>query len=436
MKSPFQTILIGVFIAAFIGAILIFSGVIPVKSSSSTAAVTGSVVVWGIYPSEFMQSYLDQLNIANKDISISYVQKNIANIQNDLVTAIADGRSPDIVFSDANTIFSIKDRLYTIPFTTYNERSFRDSFIDGASIFLSKDGVLAIPLLTDPLVVYYNKDILAGKNYVVPPNTWTGLVQSLPNFVKKDVRGTVTQTAIGLGESINVDHFKAILSALFLQTGSAIVALDPYTGRYEQRLSISSQQGDGELGSVKALNFYTSFANQTGSTFSWSRSLPSTLDMFLAGKSAFYIGFASELFAIQSRNPNLSFDVTGLFQVDGAVRPITYGDFSGLGIVKSTRNFPATYSVAGTLTSKEFIEYLSSSMSLPSARRDLLLTPQTNPYVQVYFKAALSTFSWPDTNASLSEKIFRDMIQTVNSGRSDAASAVYQAGNDLGSSLK
>jgi ABC-type glycerol-3-phosphate transport system substrate-binding protein len=436
MKSPFQTILIGVFIAAFIGAILIFSGVIPVKSSSSSTAVTGSVVVWGIYPSEFMQSYLDQLNIANKDISISYVQKSVANIQSDLVVAIADGRSPDIVLSDANTIFSIKDRLYTIPFATYNERSFRDSFIDGASIFLSKEGVLAIPLLVDPLVVYYNKDILAGKNYVVPPSTWTGLVQSLPNFVKKDVRGTITQTAIGLGEVVNVDHFKAILSGLFLQTGSAIVALDPYTGRYEQRLSIGSGQGDGELGSVKALSFYTSFANQSGSTFSWSRGLPSTLDMFLAGKSAFYIGLASELFAIQSRNPNLSFDVTSLFQADGAVRPITYGNFSGLGIVKSTRNFPATYSVAGTLTSKEFIEYLSSSMSLPSARRDLLLTPQTNPYVQVYFKAALSTFSWPDTNASLSEKIFRDMIQTVNSGRSDAASAVYQAGNDLSSSLK
>lgn len=128
--------------------------------------------------------------------------------------------------------------------------------------------------------------------------------------------------------------------------------------------------------------------------------------MFLSGKSAFYIGRGSELFTIQARNPNLNFDVTTLFQSDGAVRPITYGLFSGVGIIKSSPNFSATYTTVGYLTSKEFTEYLSGALSLPSARRDLLLSQQANPYIQVYFQAALSAFGWPDTNTPATEGSF------------------------------
>jgi ABC-type glycerol-3-phosphate transport system substrate-binding protein len=366
---------------------------------------------------------------------VSYQEKDPATFQNDLVSAIADGQSPDLILADAASLFVLRNRLYTIPFETYNERLYRDTYVDGASVFLSPAGVLAIPLLVDPLVVYYNKDLLAGQNYVAAPTTWNGLGQSLARFLKKDSRGVITQTAIGLGEVDNVQNYKDILSALFLQTGNPIVVQNPTTGAYEQRLN-RGQDTDTELGSAKALSFYTGFANQSNTSFSWTRTLPSTLDMFLSGKSAFYIGRASELFMIQSRNPNLSFDVTTLFQPDDAIRPITYGNFSGLGILKSTPNFPAAYSIAGTFTSKEFVEYLSAATAVPPARRDLLLVAQKNPYVQVYFKAALSAFGWPDPSPALSTEVFRDMIRAVNNGRSDASQAIYEASRDLQSAIR
>lgn len=434
MKSSFQTILLGAFIVVFIVAVLIFSGVINVGSSQKQE-IGGQVTIWGSYPQEIIQGYLDSATAKNTEISIIYTQKDQSALRTDLVEALADGRGPDIVLSDSEHIFAFKDKLYTIPYETYNERLYRDSFVDGASIFLSKEGVLAVPLTVDPLVLYYNKNLLAGQNYVIPPSTWGGLIQSLPRFVKKDPRGVLTQTAIGLGESENINHYKDILSALFLQTGNPVVILNPITGVYEQRLTIDTSGAD-ELGTAKALDFYTGFANQASSSFSWTRTLPSSLDTFLSGKSAFYIGRASELFTIQARNPNLSFDVTTIFQPDGATRPITFGVFSGAAIVKASTNFTAAYSVLGTLSTKEFAQYLSAAISVPSARRDLLLEQQKNPYVQSYFKAALSSFGWPDLDSTESETVFRDMIRAVNSGRLGSLAAIREAADNLQSILR
>lgn len=435
MKSSFQVILIGVSVAAFIGAILVFAGIINIGSSKSSTAVTGYVSVWGVYPNEVMQTYIDSINIENKDLTVSYEYKAPESMAQALTSALADGQQPDIVITNSEQFFTIKNRVYVIPFATFPERTYRDTYVDGASVFLSKEGVLAMPLLVDPLVVFYNKDLLAGQNYVVPPTTWTGLVQSLPKFIKKDARGVITQTAIALGEPANVTLFKEILSALFLQTGNSIVGTNSSSGGYESKL-LSTDEAGVEAPTVQALTFFTNFSNPTSELYSWTRTLPNSLDMFLSGRSAFYIGKASELFAIQTKNPNLNFDVTAMFQPDDAIRSVTYGSFSSLAIMKASKNFSAAYIVAGQLTSPAFIEYLSKASSLPPVRRDLLLTQQTNPYVQVFFKAALSAFAWVDPSPVATRNIFRDMIQGVSSGRVNAAQAIYEASRDLQSAVR
>ncbi len=434
MKFSFQTFLIGFFILAFIVAVLVFAGIIKLGNSTNSSVVS-SVKVWGIYPQEFINPYIDKLNTQNKNLSISYEQKSKSSFKSELINALADGNSPDIVLADAGNLFSFRDKLYTIGFDTYNERLFRDSFVDGASLFLNKQGVMAIPMIVDPVVLYYNKDLLAGKNFVVPPSSWASLVDTLPLFNKKDSKGLLTQTTIGLGEFSNINHYKDILSTLFLQTGSPIVVLDPFNNAFVQRLNFVPEATEA-LPTAEALEFYLSFSDQATDRFSWTRNLPNTLDMFLSGKSVFYIGRASELFTIQSRNPNLNFDVTSIFQSDQSIRPITFGEFSGMSIIKSSPNFTASYTALGYLSSKEFLEYLSSALSLPSTRRDLISINQKNPYVDVFFKSALSAFGWPDVDPIATEAVFRDMIRSVNSGANTPVQAIYEASRSLQSIVR
>lgn len=435
MKSSFQTFLIGFFLLAFIGAILIFSGIIKTSSSSTNSGEVTSVSVWGIYPSDIVTPYLEGLNVQNKTLSISYTQKFKDTLYSDLINALANNAPPDIILADSSNLLSFRDKLYTIPFATYNERLYKDSFVDGASIFLNKEGIMAVPLLVDPIVLYYNKDLLAGAGYVNPPKSWDDLVSSSSKFIKKDSRGVITQTPIALGESININNFKDILSTLFLQTGNKIVSIDSFNGFYTSTLN-SGVEGSDILPTAQALEFYTGFADQASDRFSWTRTLPSSLDMFLSGKSAFYIGRASELFDIQSRNPNLSFDVSSIFQPVDAVRPITYGSFSGAGIIKSSPKFTASYTALGYITSKEFIQYLSANMSLPSVRRDLISAPQQNPYVDIFFRTAISAFDWPDLSPRDTEAVFRDMIRNVNSGAQNPNQAIYEASRSLQSIVR
>ena len=56
-----------------------------------------------------------------------------------------------------------RSRLQSIPYESFPERDFRNRYIDGASIFAMRDGVYAFPLMVDPLVMYWNRDIFSDK---------------------------------------------------------------------------------------------------------------------------------------------------------------------------------------------------------------------------------------------------------------------------------
>lgn len=431
MKSSFQTIILIVFIGAFVVAVIAFSGILGGTTKKSTSTEPqGQVSVWGILPSSTMHTYVTDFNAEGNGYTLAYEQHAPEAFYQDLIVALANNVSPDVVLFSSEIFSQFKDKLYVIPYQAYTERTFRDTNIEGAQIFLTKDGVIGLPLTIDPLVVYYNKDILASQNFVIPPSTWTNLAASVPILTKRNAQNVLLQSTIALGEADNILHNRDILSALFLQTGNNIITSDPATGNPLVTLTNGGSVGEG-LPTADALTFYTGFANPMSGSYSWNRSQPESLQQFLAGKSAFYIGRASELFTIQAQNPNLNFDVMELFQPTNATRSITYGSFIAVGVMKNAPNFTAGYAAAAAMASPEGVDALSKRFSLPPARRDLLLVAQQNPYVSVFFKAALSAFSWPDPNVTTTNNIFRAMIQNVNSGRSDAQTAIYETTRDL-----
>lgn len=432
MKSSFQTITIIVFIGAFIVAIIAFSGLLGGGSSTSTSTEPqGQVVVWGVLPTEQMQLYVNDFNSNNNGYTLQYEQHSSAGFYQDLIVALANNASPDVVLYSSEIFSQFKDKLYVIPYQAYTERAFRDTHVDGAQIFLTKEGVIGLPLTIDPLVVYYNKDILAAQNFVVPPRTWDTVAQASKILTKRTTQNTISQSILALGETDNIAHYRDILSAMFLQTGNTIVATDPVTGVVGSTLGNGGSIENASLPTADALSFYTSFSNPTTTQYSWNRSLPDSLQYFLSGKSAFYIGLSSELFSIQSQNPNLNFDVMELFQPQNAPRAITYGSFVAAGVMKSAPNFTAAYAAVAAMATPDQIDSLSKRFSLAPARRDLLLVTQQNPYVSVFFKSALSAFSWPDQNTATTNKVFRGMIEDVKSGKSDAQTAIYEATRDL-----
>lgn len=420
MKTSFQTGIIIVFSIAFVIAVAVFSGIFS-SNSNQADKIQGTVVAWGILPESVMNGYISDFNARGGDYTVAYTEIPAKDLAQTLTVALANGYPPDVLFLSSETFEQFKDKLYTIPFSVLSERTYRDTNVDGAQIFLNTEGTYAIPLVVDPLVVYYNKDILASAVYALPPRTWNDLVDAVPRLTKRSPTGAITQSTIALGDPVNVSHFKDILSALFIQSGNPIVAYDASIGVYETVL-------DGGAPIDGAVDYFNSFADPSSGSYSWNRSFPKSIDMFIAGKTAFYIGRASELFTIQSQNPNLNFDVMELFQPQEAVRPLTFGSFTGVSLMKSAPNFTTAYAFVAELSgSFALVDDLSKRLSLPPVRRDLILQTQQNPYVSTFFKAALGSFAWYDPNAVGTENALYDMINTIISGRSDTMSAINEA---------
>lgn len=431
MKSSFQTILLIVFGVVFAGAILVFSGLISFGSSSGGAATpSGTVVLWGTVPQASMQPYLDTLSMGNDDYNITYIEQDPNALQQELIVALANNNPPDLILFSSEVFSQFKDKLYLIPYAVYPERNYRDANIDGAQIFLTKEGIVGMPLVVDPLVVYYNKDLLAKANFVVPPKTWNNLKLSIPLLTSTDIRSKIIQATVALGAATNVNHARDILSALFLQTGNSIVG---YDGASDTTVALLGEipAGSTTAPTAQALEFYTSFSNTTNGNYTWNTSLPSSLEYFLAGRSVFYIGRASELFTIQAQNPNLNFDVQELFQTGADTRPVTFGSFLAVGMTKAAPNPTAAYAALMAMSTPQNVDALSKTLSLPPVQRTLLLARQDNPYVSVFFTAALSAFAWPDPNPLQTDAVFRSMITDVTSGRADPATAIYEANRRL-----
>ena len=92
MKANFQIILVAVFLAFAVFAVLIFSGILPIGNSTNSSTLPqGKVVIWGTFPSLEMGNAFDAINTTNGTLTIKYVEQPKDNYQKNLVEAFAAG---------------------------------------------------------------------------------------------------------------------------------------------------------------------------------------------------------------------------------------------------------------------------------------------------------------------------------------------------------
>ena len=430
--STFQIVFLAVFILIAIVGIAVFAGF----GGSSRAAVP-KATIWGTVPGYYINEMVRNINIRSTVIEVAYVEKDPETFQAEFVNALAEGVGPDAVLLTDDMLYSQKNKLQPIPYTVFPQRDYLNTFIDGASIFASKDGILGVPLSIDPMVMYYNKNILARNAVSRPPQTWKEMTQIAPVLIQRTDTSNIVQSLVPFGEYSNVKNAKEILATLFFQTGNNITEQNELTGEVFSVIDKDLERGQdmGGTPTESVLNFYTSFANPSKPLYTWNRSLPNSEDSFLNGSLAFYFGYASEIQRIQDKNPNLNFDVAQIPQEEGGA-PYVYGKMTAFAIVKNSRNFNGALGVISKLTEKASIELWRDTYNLPPVRRDLLAEPADDPYMTVFYRSAIQSKSWHDPNPAESDIVFRDMIESITSGRDKLSNAVGDAKLKLDRLLK
>ncbi len=428
--NNFQTILVAVFLAFFVFAVLIFSGLLKIGGISSNTKnnLQGKIVVWGTFNNPDIYKIFDDTRNTNKDLTISYVPKKESTYQQELLEAFAEGKGPDLFFISPDMIIKNSNFIYKIPYASYPEKTFRDSFIDGAYVYLDSDGIIGLPIIVDPMVLYYNKDLLSNDGIVKVPEYWDELFNLNSKLTKKKDDGTILQSMIALGQYDNITHAKDVLGTLLIQNGNLIItkidkSYAPILNNNPLSLPISPAES--------VLSFFTEFSNPTLPAYSWNRALLNSIDMFTGGKLVFYLGRASELFTIQSVNPNLSFDVTQIPQTRGTNVKRTYGEIYALAVNKNSTSIATSLSVAGMLTTGDFAKNFSVALSLPPVVRTLLADKPVNPYLFTFFNSAIITSTWLDPDNDSSDLIFSELIKNILSNKLSITDAINKTQNQL-----
>ncbi len=433
--SPFQ---IGVFVlcgAGILFAVLIFSGKIPL-GQNATQNISGNITVWGALPRDAISPMIETMRKAYKDVTVLYEEKDPLVFQSEFVEALASGVGPDLVIITPSDIIQNKNKIFPVPYTSLPESVFRGTFVDTGSVFLADTGVLAFPLVIDPMIMYYNKDMLSSAFTVRAPETWDDIIALNKVVTQKDSAGRLATETVALGTFDNITHAKDIIATIIFQAGNKIVDFDIKTKKYMSVFGQGTAEGVSPV--AQALGFYTSFANSADADhYSWAPTLPRDKNQFLAGNLAIYFGYASELLEIREKNPNLNFDLALMPQRAKSPLKITYGKISGVSVVKSSKNIPVALIVAQQLAGKDaMVAYLNYDPTVVPARKDMLEPgiTQDDARKALLYKSATIARTWVDPDARQTTALFKRFIDQINAGLAVPA-AIIGPGESLLSSV-
>lgn len=417
----FPTILMGIFVAFGLGAVIVFA-----TFSSGGGKSAGQVLIWGSLPERVVREAVELVQANNSEFDgVQYQFVRQDDLVPNLIAAIAAGKGPDLVIFPSEHFLSERDKLIVIPYATFSRREFQDTFVEAGEVFVGDKGVYGLPFVIDPLVMYWNRALFAEAGIGTPPKYWDELASASPKLSRADERGTLSQSTAALGTWDNIVHAKAIFVTLLRQLGNPVVALG--TRGYASTLT---QSTGGVSSADSALRFYTDFSDPVKPAYSWNSSQSDSKTAFIAERLAVYFGRASELAAIRQSNPNLNFDVAEVPQIRGAGKGSEASVFA-LAIPRGSRNQQGAFQVALALTTSEPQSALQKSLGLPTPRRDGGASAPSDPYFGTFRAAVLTAFAFPDPDPGTSDSVFKRMVENVTSGSKTVSEAIQSGDQEL-----
>ncbi len=422
----FQIILLAVFGALAVAGVMVFAFAVGGDRDANTI---GKVVIWGTFDKAAFNTVLEQAMQANPDLQqVSYVHKDSASYEQDLLNALAQKTGPDMFILRSDYAVKNEPKISSTPYDQISQVEFQTAFVDATDVYLGPRGVIGIPFAIDPLVLYWNKDLLGSAGYALPPQTWDEVQDVVQKVTVRDSSGQIKISGIALGTYQNIEDAKAILSALIGQKGVSITARGS-TGLLTSALA-SSNTAKTKQPAVEALGFYTQFADPSHTLYSWDGAKQNARAAFAAGDVALYLGFASEAPLIVSMNPNLNGGIAAFPQFTDAQRKSDFGHAYAFAVPIASSNPHGALVVAELLVSATTSTAFAHALGIAPAGRDALALPASG-HSALYNKMAIITHIWSDPDPIQTDNLFRAMIEGTISGAASVAQAIQNGDQQM-----
>ena len=430
----YKKIITALAIMSAVFAFLLFSCKLPVGCSDKSAAAIGKLVMWGTLPADQMADVLNKFNVDAKTYSISYEEMPEDRFEDILVNALANGEGPDMILTNYKTILSQKQRISPYPLTSFPVNDYKNAYIDGASIFLTGDGILAFPVTVEPMMMFVNRDIISKNGLATVPAYWDDLLSVTPKITKRDQNGSFTSYGVGLGSMTNVVHAKEIIMSLVESLGQNPVSVDN-NGALHFSGNVPLSEQSVVLPLRESLKLFTQFSDPNKESYSWNNYTGMTdLDAFSAGKLALYFGYSGENKDIIAKNERLNFYLSPFPQARGYESRANSMKMYGVAVMKRTP--PAllntAYVAQSTLATSKYANLIDIATTKLSPIRSVLSADQNLD--SGIKESVLVTRGWYDLKESASTNLLTIAVNDIVSGKkgaSEAAASFVSALNDI-----
>lgn len=405
-----RNILLGIGLFASVLSVLIFSGRIPIGNKQ--VAAQGDVLLWGTLPESDMNAIILAFNPQAKTYSVRYTYVPEGSFSQRLLEALASGTGPDAIIAPYQTILSQEQRIYPFPLANLPEKTFKDIYVDGASVLFSPQGALALPVSVDPMVLFYNRTLLSKHGIVNPPAYWDE-VGSITEALTIRENGRFVESAIALGTP-TVRYAKDIIMAIVSQLGQTPVVRVPAPVGGQSYLSVQVNERVTEGSDILPLattnRFFTQFGDPGQKTFTWSDTLGDASDVFVSEKLAMYIGYAGEYATLRARNPRAEFQMTFLPQTRGYNTFATGMRMYAIATLKSSKNLTAALTVESQFAGAGVSPAIAGVVGATPALRAYAGTQGLDPVVA---RSMLVARGWYDNHSAESTMFTASMISDI-----------------------
>lgn len=388
--------------------------------------------MWGIWDeSEFMREYTEAFRALNPNVTINYRKVPLTNYEDDLIEALAEGRGPDIFATQNFWRPKHENKISPLPEKVMTLREYQERFVDvveGDYIDPEDNQIYGIPLYTDSLALFYNRDAFNDAGFATPPTDWEEFQNYSEEltFIADD--GQIAQAGVAMGTATNVNRPQDIVAALMLQSGAQMNdPSDPNRTTFTRNVNIDGQDINP---AANALEFYTNFANPRFSTYTWNASLDYSTDAFIEREAAMMLGYSYHVDLIKARNPRLNFEVAPLPQIS-EIGKANYTNYWGYSVSIQSEAPAVAWQFLKFLTEPENSQNYFLQTKRPTPRQDLIEVQRDDPEYGVFVDQLLQAKTWVQPDNSVVDEVFQNMITEVNRGILTPSQAVSQAEREI-----
>jgi len=416
-----------------------------------------NLVYWRVFDDEdAMGEIFNAYRALHPNISITYRKFRYEEYEKKLLDALAEDRGPDL-FSIPNTwVKEYEAKILPMPKTTtlpYQKvvgtikkeivielatkptmslRALKNDFIDQVYkdvVFKYQDNpetaaeekIFALPLYSDNLVLFYNRDILNANGVPEAPRTWNEFLEQVKKITKIDKDGKILQSAAAIGTGYNIERSSDILSLIMMQTGTVLVDEAGRVSFAKIPKDVEMEVPPGET----ALGFYTDFASPYKDAYTWNQNMPGSLEAFTTGQTAFFFGYAYHIPQIRARTPKLNFAIAKVPQAEGG-QEVNFANYWVETVSKKTKAPNEAWDFLQFITKAESAEKYLAKTKKPTALRSLIGSQAEDLDLSVFASQVLTSKSWyHGTDAEAADKTMQEMIERAVSGTQTLKEAVY-----------